>query len=135
MRLFLTAYPPTLLAFLAVDAIWLSLMGPGFHKPLLGGMALERFSLAPAAVFYLLFGVGLVVFAVMPGVHSGRIGHAAAMGALFGLIAYATYDLTNMATLKGWPLSLTIVDMIWGTLASSLAAMIGTATTLFFAPR
>lgn len=133
MRQYLIAYAAGLSGFLALDAVWLSVMGPRFYKPLLGEMALERFAIGPAVAFYLLFGVGLVAFAVMPGVHAGRIGQAAVMGALFGLVAYATYDLTNLATLKGWPLSLSLVDMVWGGLASGAAAAIGAAATLWLA--
>ena len=135
MRQYLIAYFASLTGFVAIDALWLSNMASRIYKPQLGGLALENFSITPAVAFYLLYGVGLVVFAVMPGVGAGRIGHAAAMGALFGLVAYATYDLTNLATLKGWPLPLTLVDLAWGTFATSVAAGIGAAATLYLTAR
>lgn len=133
MRPYLIAYGASLTAFVAIDAIWLSIMGPRFYKPQLGEIVLDRFSAAPAVAFYLLYGVGLAVFAVMPGATAGRLTTAASMGGLFGLVAYATYDLTNQATLKNWPLALTAVDMAWGAIASGIAAAIGAYAVLSLA--
>ena len=79
----------------------------------------------PAALFYALYILGLVVFAVLPGLTVGRAAVAVARGALFGLIAYATYDLTNQATLRDWPWSVTLADLCWGALASAVAAGAG----------
>lgn len=135
MRHMLAAYATSLAAFLAIDAIWLTIMGPRFYKPLLGDLVLDRFAVAPAVAFYLIFGIGLVAFAVTPGFNAGRISVGAGMGALFGFVAYATYDLTNQATLKAWPLALTMVDMAWGALASAIAAAVGVWATLHLAAR
>jgi uncharacterized membrane protein len=90
---------------------------------------LDRFELAPAAVFYAIYVVGIVVFAVAPALSSGRWTTAAGMGALLGLVAYATYDLTNQATLRDWPLSVTIADLCWGTFVTAVAASAGCAAT------
>jgi len=125
MRSHLTAYAAALGGFLAVDAIWLSVMGPRFYRAQIGDLLLDRFAPGPAIAFYAIFGIGLVTFAVMPGVQAGRIGVAVLQGALFGLVAYATYDLTNQATLKGWPVMLTVVDMAWGTVAAAIASGLG----------
>ncbi len=125
MRQMIAAYAGGMTAFLAIDAIWLSIMGPRFYKPMLGDLVLERFSVPPAIAFYLIFGVGLTAFAIMPALSAGKPATAALMGALFGLVAYATYDLTNQATLRNWPLALTLVDMTWGAVLSGLAAYVG----------
>lgn len=117
------AYLVALPVFLALDAVWLSIMAPRLYKATLGDVVLESFALAPAALFYLLYGVGLVVFAVLPGLASGRLLTTFGHGALFGLVAYGTYNLTNLATLKPWTTQLAVVDMTWGAVATGLAAV------------
>jgi uncharacterized membrane protein len=124
-RRFALAYVTTFIGFLALDAVWLSTMYTRLYRPAIGHLLRDGFAWPPAAAFYLLYILGLVVFAVLPGVAHGRAALAAARGALFGLVTYATYDLTNQATLRDWPWSVTIADLCWGTLASALAA--GTA--------
>jgi uncharacterized membrane protein len=115
-------YGATLVAFAALDAAFLTLMGPRLHRPVLGNLLAEKVALAPAAVFYLLFAVGLVALAAAPA-RDWR--QAAMLGALLGLVAYGTYDLTNQATLARWSSLLTAADMAWGALASAAAAAIG----------
>ena len=105
--------------FLAIDAIWLGLVAPKFYKSQIGHLMAEKPNFIAAGVFYLLFIVGLVYFAIMPAVDAGSIGKALLAGALFGFMTYATYDLTNLATLKDWPITVTIVDLIWGTFLST----------------
>jgi uncharacterized membrane protein len=122
MRRVAVAYGITLAVFLALDAVWLSTMYARLYRPAIGHLLQEGFAWPPAAMFYGLYILGLVVFAVWPGLAAGRAAVAAVRGALFGLIAYATYDLTNQATLRDWPWSLTIADLCWGALASALAA-------------
>ncbi|GGF61151.1 membrane protein [Azorhizobium oxalatiphilum] len=119
------AYGTAALAFLALDAVWLTAMGDRFYKPLMGGMALEGFRLAPAIAFYLIYVTGILVFAIQPAFGTGRWTTALLYGAAFGFCAYATYDLTNQATLKAWPLALTLVDLAWGTVLTACAATAG----------
>lgn len=94
---------------------------------------LEQPGLGPAVAFYLLYVVGIVVFGVMPGLRHHRLAHAAGRSALLGLVAYGTYDLTNWATLQGWPAQLALVDLVWGTLVSGLAGVGGYLLTRRFA--
>lgn len=125
MKTYILSYVATAIVFLGMDSIWLGTMGNALYRPLLGGLMLEKFSLAPAAAFYLLYVVGIVFFAVSPAFDSGRWTTALVHGALFGFFAYATYDLTNQATLKNWPMTITIVDLCWGTVVTGVAATFG----------
>jgi uncharacterized membrane protein len=121
----LIAYLATALVFLALDAVWLTVMAERLYRPSLGPLLLATYAVLPAALFYLLYIAGLVVFAITPAFASGRWTTAARLGALFGLIAYATYDLTNQATLRDWPVNVTIADLCWGTVASAIASAAG----------
>lgn len=118
-------YGATGVVFLLVDGIWLSLAGDRFYRPMLGDMLAPQFRLLPAIVFYLIYVAGLVVFAVVPALRAGDWRDALHKGAMFGFFAYATYDLTNQATLRHWPALVTIVDMSWGTFVSALASLGG----------
>ena len=133
MKTLAIAYAATLVAFLAIDALWLTRMAPTFYRPIMGDMALEDFRPAPAIVFYLLFIAALVFFAVKPGL-STSLPSTMIHAAFFGLVAYGTYDLTNHATLKNWSTALTVVDMGWGAILSAAAAGIGRTITLWLAP-
>jgi uncharacterized membrane protein len=124
---YVAAYITALVVFGASDAIWLSLMGPALYRPILGDILLPTLRVPPAVVFYAIFPVGIVAFAVVPALRTGAISSALLWGALFGAIAYATYDLTNYATLRNWTLQLTLVDVVYGALASAVA---GGAATL-----
>ena len=120
-------YVITLVTFVAIDLIWLGIMAPRFYKPTLGDIGLASVNLPPAIAFYLLYPLGLVIFAVEPALRSGTAGTAVLYGALFGFFTYATYDLTSQATLRNWTSSLSVVDIAWGTVlgaTSSLAAFI-----------
>ncbi len=117
-------YIVTAITFVAIDAIWLSNMSPLFYQPVLGDILLAKPNLMAALAFYLIFPIGLIVFAILPAINASSLFHAAFYGALFGLLAYATYDLTNYATLKNWSLALTVVDMIWGAVLSGLSSAI-----------
>jgi uncharacterized membrane protein len=116
------AYIATLLTFCAVDFVWLRVMASRLYLPTLGDMLLDEVRIAPAIVFYLLYPLGLVIFVVLPALKSDSVASALGFGALFGLIAYATYDLTNYATLKNWSFTITAADMAYGAFASALAA-------------
>ena len=122
MKRMLFAYAGTLLAFLVLDGLWLGVLMARTYRSLLGSLMLDRPLLAPAAVFYLLYVLGCVVFVVLPATSWQR---AAGMGALLGLVAYGTYDLTNWATLKGWSAQLALMDMAWGAVASAVACIVG----------
>ncbi len=121
----LVAYLASVIAFVGVDFLWLGRMGDSFYRPAMGAMALDGFRLGPAVVFYLLYALGIVVFAIQPALAAQSWKLAAGHGLLFGLIGYGVYDLTNQATLKSWPLALTLVDMSWGALLTGLAAVAG----------
>jgi uncharacterized membrane protein len=125
MRATAISYLVTLVVFVGVDFVWLGQAGDAFYRPAMGDMVLPNFRLAPAIVFYLIFAAGLVFMAVQPAVVSGQWLEATGRGAVFGFCAYATYDLTNQATLKHWSTTLSIVDMSWGALLSAVAATCG----------
>lgn len=119
-----TGYITALIVFGAIDALWLSMMGPALYRPTLGDILLTDLRITPAIVFYAIYPVGLLVFAVLPGLRSGSAVAAIGLAALFGAIAYATYDLTNFATLRNWTLQLTVLDIAYGAAASALAAFV-----------
>ncbi|MFD9899531.1 DUF2177 family protein [Mesorhizobium sp. NPDC059025] len=120
---YIVAYIASLIVFGALDAIWLTTMTSRIYRPVLGDILLSDLRVAPALAFYLLYPVGLVVFAAMPALRAGSAGTALAHGALFGLIAYATYDLTNYATLRSWTLQITLIDLAYGTVVAGLTAL------------
>jgi uncharacterized membrane protein len=111
--------------FFIVDMVWLSIMASRFYRPTLGDMALSGVNVAPAIAFYILYPIGLVIFAILPGLRSGSMTTALLYGALFGFFTYATYDLTNQATLRNWTIQLTLVDIVWGSVLAAAAAMAG----------
>ena len=120
IKLFLIALP----VFLAIDMIWLVLVAKKFYQQQIGILMRPDINWLAAIVFYLLFIIGLVTFVISPAVEKQSWIHALLYGALFGLITYATYDLTNLATIKDWPLLVTVVDLVWGTvLASSISVI------------
>jgi len=109
--------------FLAIDMIWLGFAARGFYRNNLGHLLRPDVNWAAAIVFYLLYIAGIMIFAVMPALEGNSLRRAVLFGGLFGFFAYATYDLTNLATLKGWPLNVAVVDIIWGiVLTASVAA-------------
>lgn len=125
MKSYGIAYVATGLVFLAIDAIWLTFAAQRLYRPLMGEMLLESFRIVPAALFYLIYIAGIVVFAIAPAMVSERWITAATYGAFLGLFAYATYDLTNQATLRNWPVAVTVADLCWGTCLTACAATIG----------
>jgi uncharacterized membrane protein len=122
MKTHLTAYFGTLLVMLIGDGIWLGLLMGPTYRSWLGPLMRETPVIAPAVLFYLLYALGLLLFAVIPGLQRERWGRATAGGVFLGLIAYGTYDLSNWATLQGWPATLALVDLLWGMVISGLAA-------------
>ena len=125
MKTYVVAYLTTLIVFVAIDFIWLSSMADRLYRPLLGDMLASGFRLAPAIAFYLISALGLTALAVRPGLLAGSPQMAVVCGAMLGFTAYATYDLTNQATLRNWSTILTIADLLWGTALSGVAAGIG----------
>ncbi len=109
--------------FAIIDGIWLSFVANKLYRSQLGSLLLDKPNLPAAVVFYLVFLVGLVVFVINPALSSGDWKVALGLGALFGFVTYATYDLTNLATLKGYPLTITIVDLIWGTVLTASVSL------------
>lgn len=118
----LSAYLIVLLIFGVLDLIWLSLMGAMLYRPVLGDILLEQVRIAPAIAFYAMFPIGIVFFAVRPALESNSVTTALTYGLLFGAICYATYDLTNFATLRNWSLQITVIDVVYGALVSAVAA-------------
>ena len=127
MKTFGIAYFSTLVLFLAIDAIWLGVVARKFYQKQLGDLMLPSPNLAVATVFYLFFAAAIVVLAVRPGLEVGSLWTAAGNGALLGLAAYGIYDITNLSTIKNWPVTLSVVDMIWGTVLTGLASAGGYA--------
>ncbi len=125
MLTWVVGYLAALVTFLGADMVWLGTMAPRLYRPTLGDIALSGVNLAPAVVFYAIYPVGLLIFAIHPALKSGLLAAALVSGALFGLFTYATYDLTNYATLRNWTLALTIVDVVWGTLLAALGSAAG----------
>ena len=126
MKSLVVAWITALVAFAGIDFVWLSRMGDAFYRPAMGDMVLSGFRLAPAIVFYLIYAAGLTWIAVRPALAGGGWTVALVNGAVLGFVAYATYDLTNQATLRHWSTALTVVDIAWGTLLSGVAAVIAT---------
>jgi len=121
---YVTGYVAALLTFLLVDMAWLGTMAPRFYRPTLGDIAIAGVNLLPAIVFYALYPVGLLIFAAMPALKSGSIATAVVSGALLGFFTYATYDLTNHATLRNWTLQLTLVDIAWGAILAAITSAV-----------
>lgn len=125
MAYYLKLYVATFIAFLAVDMIWLGLVARTFYRKNLGFLLAPAPNWIAAVIFYLLFIVGILVFVVIPGLNEDSLRTVLLRAALFGLITYGTYDLTNLATVRDWPVLVTVVDMIWGTVLSVLVGLAG----------
>jgi uncharacterized membrane protein len=118
-------YLAALVTFVAADMAWLGTMAPRLYRPTLGDVLLSGVHLPPAFVFYAIYPLGLLIFSINPALKSGAPGAAIIYGALFGFFTYATYDLTNHATLRNWTLQLTLVDVAWGTILGALSSTAG----------
>ena len=130
MRNAIIAYFVALLVMAALDFVWLGLTaGPIYHRAL-GAVMAEKANMPAAVAFYIVYVLGVVIFAVKPGLESGDWRTALMRGAMFGFFAYAAYDLTNLATLKVWSLKVSLIDMAWGAVITGTAASISGAVTL-----
>lgn len=127
------AYGATALTFLALDYVWLAHLARRFFVDRIGHLLADKPNFGAAAGFYLVYVVGIIVFAVAPALRSGSPLAAAGMGALFGFFAYATYEMTNYATLRNWPASMVAVDVAWGTVLTGIAALAGFHAAAIFA--
>jgi uncharacterized membrane protein len=125
MLKFGVAYAATATVFLLVDLVWLGFAAKAFYRTNIGALLADQINLTAAVIFYLLYIVGIVIFAISPALESGSWRTSLAMGALFGFFAYATYDMTNLATLRDWPVAVAAVDMAWGTFLTGLSATAG----------
>ncbi len=132
MRVAIAAFIATLLAFLVLDMIWLTQFAVGMFQRAIGNLLRPTPSIPTIIVFYLVYAAALTTLAVLPSIERGSIIEAAWRSTLFGLAAYATYDLTNYATLKDWPLSMALMDLAWGTSASAIAGILGYLAGQYF---
>lgn len=121
---YLLLYLIALIIFLILDLIWLGVVARNFYRSQLGDLMREKPVWSVAFLFYALFIVGVLYFAVVPAISSGSWTRALLAGALFGFFTYATYDLTNLATLTGWPVPMVVVDIIWGTCLTASVAVL-----------
>jgi uncharacterized membrane protein len=120
----------TLVAFLGIDMVWLGFVARDVYRTQMGDLVAPSFRLAPAVIFYALYAVGIVYFAILPALRDGQPTQAILAGAFLGLIAYGTYDLTNLAVVRGWPLQLSLIDLAWGAVLTACAAGLGAYAAL-----
>lgn len=121
---FIKLYIVAFVIFIILDLVWLGFVARGLYQEQLGHVMAERVRWSAAIIFYLLFTFGILFFAVYPALAKNNILYALLYGAIFGLICYATYDLTNLATVKNWPVKIVFYDLIWGTCLSGFTAFV-----------
>lgn len=122
---YIVAYVGTAIVFFGLDFIWLSKVAVDFYKREIGSLMLPKPNFAAAGIFYLFYIAGIVYFAVMPSINGGSWEEAMISGAILGFIGYGTYDMTNLSTLKGWSVKMCVIDILWGTVLTGLAALGG----------
>lgn len=125
MFLYAKVYVITLIAFLAIDFVWLALLAKNFYRSQLGFLLADQPNWWAAVAFYLLFVAGILVFVIIPALNGGSVLKAAVFGAFFGFVTYATYDLTNQATVNNWPWVVTAIDLAWGTFLGACVSGLG----------
>ncbi len=119
------SYLLTFLVFLIIDMLWLGVIAKNIYNKYLGSFLADRVNWTAAFIFYFIYVAGISIFAIYPSVNKGSVYHGVLMGALFGFFTYATYDLTNLATLKNWPLPIVFIDIIWGSILSATVSFVG----------
>jgi uncharacterized membrane protein len=119
------SYFLTFIVFFAIDMVWLGFLAKDLYRKHLGSFLSDQVNWTAAIVFYLLFITGIFVFVILPAVEKNSLARAIGLGAFFGLITYATYDLTNLATLKNWPLTIVFIDLAWGAVLTALVSAAG----------
>lgn len=122
VRFYLQLYLLTVPLFFAIDMLWLGVVASEFYRQRLGHLLADEVNWAAALTFYLIYIAGILIFAVVPGLRDGALAQTALRAALFGFFTYSTYELTNLATLPDWPLSVVLVDTLWGVLLCTLVA-------------
>ncbi len=122
--MFIKLYLITLPVFFIIDMIWLGLIAKNFYAKHIGFLMKTNINWTSAIIFYLVFIAGLIIFVIMPSIEKNSWVMALLLGAFFGFVTYATYDLTNLATIKDWPLLVTIIDLIWGTVLASSVSVV-----------
>lgn len=132
MPVSLIAYLSTVVVFFAIDFVWLNFVAQKFYNAQMGDLLKESFNMPVAAGFYLIYIVGIVIFAINPALKSGAWTTALIYGALFGFFCYVTYDLTNLSTMKGFPPLVAVVDIAWGTFITGVSATLGFYLTQLF---
>ena len=110
--------------FLGMDMLWLGVVAKNYYRSQVGDLLKDPFSIAPALLFYAVYIFGLVLFVISPSIQKSSVLDALLYGAVFGFVCYATYDLTNLATVKNWPLQLVFVDILWGTVLSTFTSFV-----------
>jgi len=124
MKYFLKLFLITMLSFFLIDMLWLGLIAQSFYKRHLGFIMAESPNWSAAIIFYIIFVIGMLVFVVLPGLKRGSLKSTLFHAAFFGVLTYSTYDLTNLATLENWPVVVTVVDIIWGGVLTTLVCLI-----------
>lgn len=127
MNRYIAGFLAVALVMVVLDMLWLGLIAKSLYQRGIGHLMAEQPRILAAVAFYALYAIGLLVFAVMPQAGDSAWSRTMIKGALFGFFAYATYDLSNLATLRNWPVGLTLVDMAWGTVLSAMSAVVGKA--------
>ena len=115
-------YIASAILFFAIDILWLGVIAKNFYNRYLGRFFRERVNWTAASTFYSLYILGIMIFAILPGISAASLIRTVVLGVLYGLFAYATYDLTNLATLKDWPVKIVVVDIIWGMVLCGLVS-------------
>lgn len=132
MKAFFIAYFAAVLAFMIIDGLWLGVVAKSFYASHLGDLLRKNFLVLPAVAFYLVYTAGLVFLAVRPNQSDINLVSVALYGAVVGFLAYGTYDMTNLATLKDWPVVVSVVDVVWGTVLSASVATISALCLRYF---
>ena len=130
MREYVIAYFIALVIMAGMDFTWFSIAADPIYQRSLGPILADKVNYAAAVAFYLIYVLGVVIFAIRPGLNSGNWWAAMLLGAMFGFFAYATYDLTNFATLKLWSLKVTLIDVAWGIFVTAVVSGVSAAATL-----
>ncbi len=125
IKKYLPLYLLIIPVFFAIDLVWLGVVAADLYENQIGFLLADKINWAAAVIFYLLYIAGIIYFAIAPGIAKKSLSYCMISAALFGFLAYATYDLTNLATVDGWPIKITIIDLIWGTTLTSLTALSG----------
>ncbi len=124
MLIYVKVILSALIIFLVIDFLWLGLIAKNLYEQQLGSLMKEKFNMVAAFIFYAVFVIGLSIFVIIPSIEAESILKVILLGALFGFVTYATYDLTNYATMEGFPLKIVIIDLIWGTTVATLTSVL-----------